>query len=988
MLLASQLYAADIAANAAPDTKAPAKSKDLSGELPRIPPMEPAAAQKSFATVPGFRIEQVAAEPLVHSPVAMTFDENGRLFVVEMCDYSEQDKEFLGKVRLLEDTDGDGRFDKSTIYVDHLSWPTAVIAYNQGIFVGASPDILYCKDVNGDGKADERRVVFSGFRRTNVQGLLNSFQWGLDNRIHGATSSSGASVTRPDDQKSSPIDLNGRDFSFDPRKLDLRPESGGGQHGMSFDDWGRKFTCSNSNHLMMVMYEDRYIARNPLYSAPGPRRDIASDGPAAEIYRTSPVESWRVVRTRLRVQGLAPGPIEKGGKASGYFSGATGVTAYRGNAFPAEIRNQVFVGDPCSNLLHRKVLKEAGVALVGQRIDDRCEVLSSSDTWFRPVQFANAPDGTLYIADTYREVIEHPHSLPPEIKQHVDLTSGRDRGRIYRLVPEGYAQPALAALGTATGPELVQALEHRNGWHRDTAARLLFERQDTSVVPALVELAHRSSMPEARVHALNSLSGLDRLTASTVLEALDDSHPRVREHAVRLAERMANDPKVATKLTGMTDDADLRVRYQLAFSLGELSGDGRNAALAKLARNNASNAEIQMAIFSSLSRGAGNVLTLLAQDGDYAKSDAGRATLGRLARQIGAQDDAEDRWRFEKALETLTDSSETVRQSLVRGLLEGRMQRLLSKQKAMPLSPQVVAVLGRLIQSSQSVALDESQPLPARIEAIHSLRLGDFSALRETFTALLDNRHPQDVQLAALEILGKFDNPDIGPLVADAWPQLSPRLRGAAADVLFSRVVWLVAVLDSIDSGQIALSEFEPARLKLLEVRSEPEIKSRYQKLVSHLPVSARQDVVDTYRSALKLSGEAARGKQHFGKICAACHRLEGVGQEIGPNLATFKNRGAEAILLNMLDPNREVNPQYVNYVAVLNDGRTLTGIIAAETATGITLKRAENATDTIQRSELEEIRSTRQSIMPEGLEKQLDPQAVADVIAYLLSVN
>ncbi len=324
-------------------------ANNLEAELPRIPPHEPADALATFKVHEGFHLEQAAAEPLVASPVAIDFDADGRLYIAEMRDYSEQDKERLGRVRVLEDTDRDGRFDKATILAERLSWPTAIVCYDGGAFVGAAPDIVYLKDTDGDGRADVERVVFTGFERSNVQGLLNSFHWGPDNRIHGATSTSGGHVRRADMPGAKPISLNGRDFSFDARTLELRPESGGAQHGMCFDDWGRKFVCSNSDHIQMVMFEDRYVARNPSVSAPSSRMSIAADGPQAEVFRASAVEPWRIVRTRLRVAGAAEGPIEGGGRAGGYFTGATGTTIFRGDAWPAEYVGQAFVGDVGSN---------------------------------------------------------------------------------------------------------------------------------------------------------------------------------------------------------------------------------------------------------------------------------------------------------------------------------------------------------------------------------------------------------------------------------------------------------------------------------------------------------------------------------------------------------------------------------------------------------------------------------------------------------------
>ncbi len=422
--------------------------QDFSQELPRIPATEPPAALGTFKLQPGFRLEQVVAEPLVNSPVAMAFDENGRLFVVEMRDYSEQKEDYLGRVRMLEDVDGDGRFDKSTVYVDKLSWPTAVACWDGGILIGAAPDIIYCKDTDGDGQADVRRTVFTGFGKTNVQGLLNSFNWTLDNRIEGATSSSGGSIKQLDHEGIAPLAVRGRDFSIEPRTMRMTTTSGGAQHGLSFDDWGTKFVCSNSDHIQQVMFEERYLARNPYLSAPSARASIATDGPQAEVFRSSPIEPWRIVRTRLRVSGAVKGIIEGGGRPAGYFTGATGVTIYRGNALPDELRGMAVVGDVGSNLVHRKRLALNGLQFTASRMDRESELVASSDIWFRPAQFANAPDGALYIVDVYREVIEHPDALPPMIKKHLDLTSGRDRGRIYRVLPkDGFAQPKTPQLG-------------------------------------------------------------------------------------------------------------------------------------------------------------------------------------------------------------------------------------------------------------------------------------------------------------------------------------------------------------------------------------------------------------------------------------------------------------------------------------------------------------------------------------------------------------
>lgn len=967
--------------------KAPSE-ENFADQLPRITPLDPGPALGSFEVLPGFKIEQVAAEPLVRDPVALDFDENGRLFVVEMCDYSEQDQDFLGRIRLLEDTDGDGRFDKSTVYAEKLSWPTAVICFDGGIFVGAAPDIFYLKDGDGDGKAEHRRTVFTGFRRHNVQGLLNSFRWGLDNRIHGATGTAGGTVTIVDRPDAKPIDLGGRDFSFDPRRLDLRPESGGGQHGMSFDDWGRKFVCNNSEHLQMVLYEDRYSARQPLVQFPPARRTIAVDGGQAEVYRLSPVEPWRILRTRLRVEGRVSGGVEGGGRPAGYFTGATGVTIYRGNAFPDEYRGQAFTGDVGSNLIHRKVLEPNGVALLGCRVDPEREFVASRDIWFRPAQFANAPDGTFYIADVYREVIEHPHSIPPEIKQHLDLASGTDRGRIYRVVPDGFKQPALPRLGEATLAQLVATLEHRNGWHRDTAARLLYQRSDTKAEPLVRRLLENSELPEGRVHALYVLQSLGALKATDVQARLVDPQPRVREHAIRLSEQfLAGSPALCEKLCTMTVDDDVRVRLQLAFSLADVPATLAVPALARLALGNPDGL-IRAAVVGSIGV-SGEGLAALLSNPDVREAETGRKLLEEVAEQFGAGADRNALVAFDAGLAQHQNLETSLLRATGRGMIAGVRRRAdgLGENVATAL-PQTAAIVAALLEDSKTAALDPSVSLEVRQRAVGDLTLGEYSAVSETLASLLASQQPQDVQLAAIAVMGRFADAGVANCILEAWPGLTPRVRQAGGELLASRATWLIALLDAVEAGNIAVTELDAAQFKQFMTHKDPEVRQRAEPLFARLQFGRREDVLQAYRPALEQSGDAARGKAVFQKSCSSCHRLEGVGHEIGPKLAAIKARGAEAILFNVLDPNREVNPQFVNYTVLTVDGRSLGGLIANESAGSITLRRAENATDTIARSEIDEFRSTGQSIMPEGMEKQIDLAAMADLIAYLMTVD
>jgi putative membrane-bound dehydrogenase-like protein len=962
--------------------------KDYGDELPRIPPREPEEALETFTVAEGFEVQMVAREPEIVDPVAMAFDEDGRLFVVEMRDYSEDYDLRLGRIRLLEDRDGDGRYETSTVFAEDLAWPTAVICYDGGIFVGAAPHIYYLKDTTGDGQADRREVVFTGFAKTNVQGLLNSFHWGLDNRIHGATSSSGAEVRRVIDgvEQDEVLPLRGRDFAFDPRTLEITPESGGAQHGMSFNGWGQKFVCSNSDHIQLVMFEDRYAARNPYAISPSARTSIAEDGPQADVFRTSPVEPWRIVRTRLRAQGVVPGVVEGGGRPAGYFTGATGVTLYTGHAWPERYRGWAVVGDVGGNLAHRKRLEPRGVGLIAKRVDEGAEFVSSSDIWFRPVQFSNAPDGTLWILDMYREVIEHPASLHPVIKRHLDLTSGRDRGRLYRVAPEGFQSPELPRLSVASDVELVELLDHPNGWHRETAARLLHERQPEGLQRRLEQVATQGKQPSGRMRAMYMLDSLRMLTPAVVLSALSDQQPHVRRHAVRLSEPFLNaDPRLLQQVVALAADEDLLVRYQLAFSLGECAGESRTAALAQLARRDGQDRYVRFAIHSSVETGAGPLLARLATDSSFTAQAWGREFLQVLAAQIGRQERPEDVAAVLRVLTTVTD--EPVLQAVLTGLAP-KAGSALERQVTAVAGGKTSAVLQGMLADARKTASRSAGKLAERLESIHLLQLSQFDSERELMSELLLPEQPIEIQEAALQTLATFPQLDVASLVLENWATMGPRLRSRAGELLASRPVWLDELLDAVEAGEIPPSDLAPALRQSLTSHADESLRARGQKLLASTVDAQRDEVLKQYQVVLDMEGDVARGREVFRKTCSGCHLVQGIGYEIGPNLAAMQNRGPESILSNVIAPNAEVNPQYMTYVLTTKDGRTLSGMVADESAASVTLRKAENQQDTVLRIDIDEMRSTGLSLMPDGMEKDVTPEQMADLIAFLMSLE
>lgn len=778
---------------------------------------------ETFKVAKPFELQMVASEPLVGSPVAIEWGDDGAMYVCEMRGYSEGQDDSISRIARLTDRDGDGVYDHRTEFAQGLRWPTAIFPFDGGLFVGDAPDILYFKDHDGDGVADTKERVFTGFGTSNVQGLLNSFRWGLDNRIHVACSSAGGDVIRVNaKQGERAVSVRGRDLAFNPRSHAFTLTSGAAQHGMCFDDWGRKFVSSNSDHIQQVMYEDADVARNPWFAPPPSRISIAEDGPQAEVYRKSAVEPWRELRTRLRVAGLAKGPIEGGGRAAGYFTGATGITIYRGDAWPPKHRGLAIVGDVGGNLVHRKMLVAKGLEFVAKRIDEGSEFVSSTDIWFRPAQFANAPDGSLHVIDMYREVIEHPLSLPAEIKQHLDLTSGRDRGRIYRIVPKGYQHRPTPDLQRSSTSALVELLAHENAWHREAAARLLFERQDPTAVEPLRQVVQRSESSLAKLHALYSLDGMRALDQASLRQGLRDLHPQVRRHALRLLQTQNGMPGIDnTELNrtaaAMTQDPSIEVRYQLGFMIGTVA--------------------------------------------DYSLR---RQVLRRLVER-----DGEDRWMTVAILSSVRDDA--------------------------------AALLAELSSYDSSIVLN-----------------------RQSFL----------VQLTKM------------------------------------------AERQSRASLESSTDTEEPTRERGEMVTTRPSARRD------------REKVVESYATALTLVGDVTRGRVHFTKHCSVCHQPDGSGQTLGPSVDSLKSKGASVLLTAILDPNREVNPQYLNHVLLLHDGRVTSGMIVDEGANSVALCRADGMIETVLRIDIEAMRGTGLSIMPEGFEQSLDPQAMADLLAYVLDAR
>ncbi len=926
-------------------------------ELRSTKPLEPAEALRAFRLRPGYRIELVAAEPVVVDPVDLAFDEDGRLFVSEMIDYPYADAEGnppQGRIRLLEDRDGDGRFERSTVFVDRLRWPTAVAPWNGGVFVAAVPDVIYFKDTDGDGIADRREVVLTGFGANNVQGLVNNIKWGLDNAFTGAASSSISKVRSLKGPDPGFVDLRGRDFRFRPTG-ELEALSGGGLFGNTFDDFGRRFVCRNWYPAYHVVLEERHLRRNPHFALPSAIHYIAPN--PDPVHRISPPEAWRTLVTRKYLAGELPGATAvPTGRSTAYFTSATGTLHFRGTALGDGDYGSLFTAEAATNLVHRKALLPDGVTFRTERRDPGVEFLASPDNWFRPVNLATGPDGALYICDMYRETIEHPAAIPEGIKKRLDLTCGKDRGRIWRVTREGAPRVERPRLGKASTAELVEVLKRPDAWWRETAGRLLFQRQDRSAAEPLESLVSEGKFAASRAAALWALEGLGALRPEILARAFRDPAAEIREQAVVLAEHR---PDSLSRLLGLVDDPHPRVRFHLALALGEFADARATEALAVLAARDGADPWARAAIFSS---SAGRMVELLRK--------AGQAEVVRaLASMIGARNDAGE---VSAALALAREQP-----VVLSGLAEG-LRRSGRSLASLPDGP-------ALLEQAERLASDERSGLERRVDAVRILSSADFGQAERALVPLLGSAQPEALRAAAARSLAGFRDPKVGGLLVGSWATLPAAIRPEAL-LWFRPPERQALLLDALEQGRLPAFEIGPELRRTLF--GNAELGGRARRVLGESPDSDRRKVIAGYLAVLEKAGDRARGREVYRKTCVACHRADGEGREVGPDLSTVKQRSPEELLVAVLDPHREVQPQFLHYRLRTKGGDVLDGVIAAETASSVTLRRAEGDPVTVLRSEIEAIVSSPTSLMPEGLERSIEVSQMADLFEFIRKIG
>ncbi len=979
----------------------------LAWASPSLPDAGRAASSPARPPIvhPALDVSLWASEPDVMDPVAIAWDHRGRAWVAECRDYPYgvgPGGRVGSVVRLLMDSDHDGKVDRSVVFAGDLSYATSVLPWRDGVLVAAAPDILFLRDTNDDGVADQRKVILTGFRRGVSDSLVNGLRHGLDGRVHGANGGNGGKVSSPM-RPGAVLDLGDNDFAFDPDTgvVERTGRTGGG-FGLVMDDWGRFFTTYNIDHIQHRFLSHADIDGRAGFPDVATTTSISDHGDMARIFPVS------VAVTR-------PNHPEQ----SGHFSAAGGMGRVASLRWPAAFHDSVFVCDVVGNLVHRDVIRARGAGFVASRAPDEGdrEFVASTDPAFRPVGMEMGPDGALYLLDMQRDVIEHPDYIPAKVREKVDVRAGAERGRIWRVRPRNGTWSPGTDVPFTNRPVAgwVPLLSHPDQWWRLTAQRMLVESMAPDLAPVLRGKLSGKDPGQAaalgRVHALWILAVRGWILPADLGVALADPAPGVRENALQLV-RLDHPAHASCResVRGLAADPDPRVRQRALLALARSTADETGVFLAAF-RRDGGDPWVRRAILAAAPASARVALgRSLLKDPAWSGSEVGTGALPELAQSI-AGDGSVAASDLAAVLEDLGGGlSRAARMAWLGGWTDGlrrsgrtfewppwlRERWGLLAREADDEEWAVLGHVGRLsgmnalpgsegrLAGARARAMDAAMAPAARAGAIRVLE-GDAGST-DALLRLLDGREPGEVQEAAFAVLRERKGDALGSGLVERWRQLGPALRPSVLNLLLSRRAFHEPLVAALEQGQLKVGELnldlEQRRRLLRDAASG--IRKRAARFVSDEEYSNRKAVVSDWLARLPASGNAAKGREVFVAACAACHRCADVGRKVGPDLSGVAHRSVEDLLGNILDPNMAINPGFVAYEAETRDGESHVGLLAREGPDSITLAQASERVVVIPRRDLVRLAGTGASLMPEGLESGRSPQELRDLIAFL----
>ncbi len=960
------------------------------------PPTPAALAVGRFQTVEPFEMQLLASEPTIRQPLDLTWDTRGRLWVVQYLQYpfpaglkvvkydqylrAVFDKvppppphHFPGadKITVLEDSDGDGRFDKAKDVITGLSIVSSVLNGRGGLWVLNPPYLLFYRDANGDDVPDaDPEVHLSGFGLEDTHSVANSLEWGPDGWLYGANGSTTTATINSAATKN--VHFKGQmiwRYHPETKVFEIFGEGGGNTFSLEIDSAGREFSGTNGGGTRGMHYvQGGYAEKN--WGKHGPLTNPYAFG----YYR------------HMRHEGFQE-----------RFSQTFAI--YEGGAFPAEYNGMVISADALHNrVLASRLIRDTST----YRTIDLPPLVTTSDRWFRPVDLEVGPDGAVYMTDWYDSRLTH---VDPRDNWH------KESGRIYRLQVKGSRPLPPFDLAKLSSDELIALLGHRNKWQRQQAVRLLGERKDAALVSRLRPLAGDDTNPHAleALWALNLCGGFDE---SAAMKALAHRDPNVRRWAVRLVgdPRQAA-PAIATRLAELAEtEPDVDVRSQLASSARRFpAAVGLPIVRALLARSeDADDLHIPLLLWWAIEAKAESdraaVLALFQEPSVWSLPIVERSIIERLMERYAMAGGSENLETCARLLAMSPGPHATTR--LMVGMLEAFRGREITG-----LPPRLAEALDRYqqglgksdlalglrrgdpaaIAQALKVVADEKADRPTRLAYIEILGQIHQPKAVATLTKLLSSSS-HAIKRVALEALMNYDDPAIGKVVLRQYQTTLPDeqgVRSTAQRLLASRKAWTLAFLDDIEASSIEQTSIPLTVVQQIRLQNDPEITRRVEKLwgrVRPSPAEAQQQI-ERYQSLLRSGrGDLATGKAVFTQNCATCHKLFGEGGSAGPELTGYERTNLEFMLPAIVDPSAAIREEFTNFAVFTTDGRTLTGLIQDQNNRTVTLRSVDNQTTLVNRDQIETLQALPVSLMPDGLLGKLTDQQVRDLFGYLMS--
>ena len=949
-------------------------------------PLNAAEALQSIRVPDGFRVELIASEPMVKDPINVAFSPDGSAWVVEMADYPLGSGEG-GRIKRLRDTDGNGTLDSVELFLTGLSYPTSVMPWRDGAIVIAAPDVLFARDTSGDGVADEREVLLTGIAESNPQHRASGFAVGLDGWLNFTSGESTKELVSHRANKT--YSVQHHDIAWNPDTGELRATAGDTQYIRARDDFGNWFGNSNSYPMYQFVVDSRYQTAASI--AGDSKQHLLTPAVAPPVFPRS--------RTVDRFNDLF---------AFNRFTSACSSMIVRTPGLGQEMLGAALVCEPVHNLVARFQVKPAGSSFVGERFeaDKSFDFFTSTDPFCRPVRAVNAPDGTVWILDMSRQVIEHPEWIPTAWQERLNVRSGENLGRIYRVYHEGFSPKPLAPVVSKPhdlkSTEVLPKLASDNGAIRELAQLTLMwsdkkaESPDTvAIATGLHRLAFEHPNPAVRAAALGCLTSIDALAASDLISALDDRDPRVVRVALELSEPLlgSSDPSTAELrkqiVASAEKDRGPQVDLQWLLTTLALTPSETEDKLATVAARSIENSWIIRSL--SLCQDPAQAKQLCAGLLSAARRPSGlpnsvfadiQQCTSRLWSRLGPDSQSSLLNEHFGVLPANSNSALTPPQLL---LLTAYSE---SKGDAKPDKARqaVDLVLRKITENSLVRMMNDDAPEAERLVLINLLGCGLVAEEQslQAVAKLVDARQLPSVQEAALLAARRINSAQVGAMLIQLWPRLTAEARSVAATSLLTRKPWVEQLVAALEKGDIKPTDLDVATGQQLKSYGDRKIRTRCE-LVFGKP-TARASVVTQFMSEMPKNAKPEDGKQSFADNCAVCHRPAEGKPLVGPSIDNLGHWSVEQWVTAILDPNRAIEPKFHHYIVLTVDGQVLAGVIQQRTAQSVRLAAVDGSEREVALANIEEIRDTGVSLMPEGLETKLTPEKLAALIAFLRS--